>query len=176
MNYVQNLYKITKPGGYAYASVHSPCGQKNMIDYFLARKNTNALYPGFFVMNRIHHYRHDAKANINRCTNVERVEMFEPLSSDISPIKVVEGFYQSQQAVEFDHKFQDGANTYKVRCHSAAHMFDPDSLSYFFKEVGFEIEEAFFIDVKGKKVDRILSVEEMSNNLFGVGIVARKPL
>lgn len=176
MAYVKNLFKITECGGCAFASVHSGCGEEGLIQYFLERKKAQERFPGFFVMNRIHHYQNDAKRNVDICTKVERVGPFNPAPSDMSPTKIVDGFYQDNTEPKYDIKKPlNSPITYKMKCHSATHVFDPESLSYFFKEAGFEIEDAFFIDNLGKKVHGDLTEKEMVTDKFAVGIIARKP-
>lgn len=49
--YVKNLYNITKPGGYAFATVHGPCISKSMLSFFLERKKANTPFPGYCVAN-----------------------------------------------------------------------------------------------------------------------------
>ena len=57
MAYVKNLFKITKNGGYAFATVHTACSSKDLLSYFLERKNDGIESPGYFMTNNINHWR-----------------------------------------------------------------------------------------------------------------------
>lgn len=172
--YVNNLYKITESGGYAFASVHSASKTPFMLRYFNQRKKAKEPFPGFFIVNKIHSYVYDNNTRSDRCVQVKLYEPCHIAPSDMSPIKVVDGFYQSSKAIKFD--YNEVTKTYKIRCHTAMHIFDPESLSDLFKRAGFDIEGAFFMDENGKRVDKELSFVEICRNHLNVGIVARKPV
>jgi SAM-dependent methyltransferase len=171
--YLENLYKVTKPGGYAYASVHTVYSSEDqkMIEYFLAQKSKKALHPGFLVGNQIHHYRYDQKQKINVLESEETTGPYNPAPENMSPGILHDGIYKGKKVKFNPGKPLNGTANF----HMAYHFFEPESLSSFFEKAGFEVEDAFFYGKGGKLSGNEKSEKEKLNNMLAVGIAARKP-
>lgn len=169
-DYVKNLYKITKPGGYAFATVQAPCQNKSILSHYLKRKKSGL--SGCFMTNSINYWRQYVVKNLQKPSYLldsysQFVQMdLSPVDKDIipeSPTIMKHGFYEGGEIERYDEDDNDGYYydddktgnrfyTYKCNSHSFKHFFDAESLKNLFESGGFIVENVFYMDGKSNTV------------------------
>ncbi len=196
--YVHNLYKITKPGGYAFATVHTACPGKEMLEFFLKRKEEGKEFPGFFMANHTTHLRQyvDVDWEIMRTINSNRppfitgidfspVDIGDSEEALLSPTITTPGFYgggeDQKQYREQLTRDETGSFyfPYDNFTHSTKHFFDKDSFRFLFEAAGFLVEDVFYMNLASNtRFEEELSLDMFSSSrrmsIF-IGIQARKP-
>ena len=198
--YVENLFKITNKGGYAFATVHTACSNIELLSYFLERKKSGIESPGYFMTNNINYWRQYMRPDpqrhgilISDRSSLTRLEVI-PVDADLensplSPTMRNIGFYggggkKERYDVDNNSKYpyDDGLErfyTYKFDSHNIKYFFDTDSLKSLFEKAGFITEDVFFMDTTNNtRLESPLTLEMAESNQrrsIYVGIKAYKP-
>lgn len=197
--YVENLYKITKPGGYAFATVHAPCCNREVLSFFLKNQETGKEFPGYFMTNTITFRRQYVRPNPQRfgylttvgcktqfikaeCLPVDTGQASISLSPTITNPRFYEG--GTDQESQSDNILTDGYGdryyTYQNYDHYTQHFFDTESFQHLFEKAQFIVEDVFYMNAASQTRFEAgkLSLEMMTEDKMSiwVGIKAYKQL
>ena len=175
--YVENLFKITNGGGYAFAVANTPSTYPRLIERFLEEKAAGNPFPGYLVTNKINHRVYNLITRERTGRGIELTGDFPPAPAGMSITDPIPGFYQETSN---EHRINDrtvGHETfYDYKSHCAGHYYDKESMTALFEKAGFLKVDVFFMDRFGKRYEGGLNPRNAERGPFAVGIVARKPL
>ncbi|MBI2707916.1 MAG: hypothetical protein HYX35_06375 [Proteobacteria bacterium] len=160
---VKKLYDVTNPGGFAVASVVAPSAQDPLVDVWNQQKSQEKPNPGLVTCEITEISRAGAETKVVYTGAHPFQQGVDP---DISNTRII---FQEQRG-------QD-THTYK---HLTGHYIDPDTLSKFFTQAGFTVENAYYYDStyeKESQTHSTLSTNALKEKMARFsGIFARKPV
>jgi len=145
------LFTKMAPDGIVFASMHVPCDNKKVIDFFLTQKEKGNPYPGYFRHTR--NYEIDGIIEGKGAYRLKERRDFndaEPaLKGDLPGTKISQTFVPP-----FPHKPK------AVNVKNVIHYFDPDIAAAAFKRAGFTVQKAFFFSRFGEPLEGVKATKE----------------
>ena len=176
--YMPNLFKITESGGFAFATVQAVSMNPSIVSLYKKRLEAGEKYPGYLATNRVVYRGVNEQTKQQANVGLEIIDAAEIKGNDdILPGEERYGFYGSNQKEPewSSYKKENGYQIYSRKTHNFVHVFAPAQLQKIFETVGFRVEDMFYISGSGKKSLNEVSEDDLSNNPYLLGVIARKP-
>lgn len=174
---IRLMHNFLKPEGYAFVEVHTISNLPFIIDIFMQEKKKNSPAPGYLMVDRFIFRQVNTITKAQENCGIHQVNAYP--TNDYSLLSGIEspGFYREKQTEtmwELDRKPSKDIIIYKRKSHMVMHVFDRETLSQYLTKNGFEVKEVFYIESEGYKVDENLTADNLKENSYALGLIARK--
>jgi hypothetical protein len=144
--YVKMLFNITQEEGLAFARVHVP-NTPETLEQFNKAKKANKPFPGYMLMNLL-----TIQIDSNEMNYSFNNVLGYP-KRKLDPALIYPGHYEPSQRqapkysrIPLRELSIEGQKVPALVQHRTVHYFDKETLSSVFRNVGFKVEECFYID------------------------------
>lgn len=191
--YLANLYRITASGGYAFATANAPSSIPELCGFYEERLRQGVDFPGHVLVNKkifrhIQGYRTLVDGEKEDCKVEQQLGVdirgpFVESPVDLIPNIEMDGYHDNpleqpfwtlHESLQPEPPFMI-SDIIKRKAHSAMHFFDTTVFRRIFEEAGFVVEDIFYINSLLRRREDNLSIMDLGNGQYNVGIKAKKP-
>jgi hypothetical protein len=176
--YLANLYEITNPGGYAFATVNAPSCNIEIIRYYEELQQKGEEFPGYIQLNKIIYRSYNTRTKQQYNHHVDIVGPIIKAANGSVPNLEMNGFHNepstTQIAWEFHGMVSDFEGLNKRKCHTSMQFFDTKVLAKLFEDAGFVVEDVYYMDESSNQFSRNTPLSKLVDRFYNAGIVAKK--
>lgn len=182
MPYLINLFRITEPGGYAFATANAPCGNKEICEFYEHQRRQGEKFPGYMLVNRMYKRSVSMGKGMQFTQKYEGMEHIGPIvkaPEGSEPNSEKPGYHHEPMVTTSDYHFYQRLSPSKEidikKAQVVFHRFGLEEFKGYFEEVGFIVEEAYYLNNTIKVKRTGLKISDLADDMYNVCIKARKP-